>query len=66
MRIERSGGHGLDGLATIKNQFVQPAMGVAKGFGDDRTCLNSHWADSWVRVTDPASDLRPLCKARET
>ncbi len=32
-----TGGDQLDGLTRICNQFIQPAMGFAQGFGEDRT-----------------------------
>jgi hypothetical protein len=34
----------------ILNQFAQPAMGVAQGFGEDRARPNPHWTDRSVRL----------------
>src|SRR5271170_3989785 len=46
----------------IPNQFVQPAMGVAQGFGADRTRPNPHRANSRVRLTFALDDLTALVR----
>jgi hypothetical protein len=67
MRIERSllrsrVGDGLDGLIGIHKEFVEPAIGVTQGFGEDRTRPNSHWADRRARLTFAWNDLAALVR----
>ena len=57
-----SGGDQFDSLVGIRNEVVQPAMGVTQGFDEDRTRPNLHRADQRAQLTFALDDFAALVR----